>query len=305
MNRRWFIWLITLLLTTGLFLFAADSQAQSEPQWSLTILESDSRHLLLELTLPGFEIETVTYDKVDYQRLAVDQSWSRWGTPGQPLLPIYNVLVGMPWPGDPQVSILDIETELFDNYYLYPTPELAFGHSQGVADFVELFALDQATYDQDVTYPGFLAEATANGFMREQPLFQLRLSPFQFNPVQRWMTVARRMKILVTFPPAPAEPSPTAPVSASFQQSLQRLLINYPALPVAQAIPRPSQAVQTLSNEGSYIIITHPNFFDAVQELATYRTSQGESVVVKKSDEIYAEFSGGTKSAQAIRDYLT
>ena len=54
-----------------------------------------------------------------------------------------------------------------------------------------------------------------------------------------------------------------------------------------------------------YIIITHEDFYDAVQELKTYRESKGLHVEVVKIQDIYDEFSYGIKDAQAIKDFLT
>ena len=52
------------------------------------------------------------------------------------------------------------------------------------------------------------------------------------------------------------------------------------------------------------MIITHPDFFEVAQDYGAYRAGQGESVAVVKSTDIYDQYNGGVKSAEAIRDYL-
>lgn len=54
-----------------------------------------------------------------------------------------------------------------------------------------------------------------------------------------------------------------------------------------------------------YIIITHEDFYDSVQELKAYRESKGLNVEVVKIQDVYDEFSYGIKDAQAIKDFLT
>jgi hypothetical protein len=52
------------------------------------------------------------------------------------------------------------------------------------------------------------------------------------------------------------------------------------------------------------VIVTHPSFAAALAPLVALRQSQGLSVAVVKTDDIYDEFNYGAKSAQAIRDFL-
>ncbi|MCC7203174.1 MAG: hypothetical protein IT393_11015 [Nitrospirae bacterium] len=58
------------------------------------------------------------------------------------------------------------------------------------------------------------------------------------------------------------------------------------------------------SKNGDYIIITHPDFADAIKALAGYRSQQGYSVVTVRINDIYDQFSGGVESPHAIRAYL-
>ncbi len=61
-----------------------------------------------------------------------------------------------------------------------------------------------------------------------------------------------------------------------------------------------------LSNLGAdYIIITHPDFWNAIQPLAVYRALQGNRVQTINVQHIYDTFSYGRVSAEAIRDFLS
>lgn len=52
------------------------------------------------------------------------------------------------------------------------------------------------------------------------------------------------------------------------------------------------------------IIVTHNNFKEAADRLATYRASQGWKITVVRVEDIYKEFYGGEKSPHAIKAFL-
>ena len=58
------------------------------------------------------------------------------------------------------------------------------------------------------------------------------------------------------------------------------------------------------ANGATYVIITHPSFSGPLQTLATHRTSQGETVVTVKTDDVYDEFYHGIYDPRAIRSFL-
>jgi hypothetical protein len=62
--------------------------------------------------------------------------------------------------------------------------------------------------------------------------------------------------------------------------------------------------LKSTSNEADYIIITYPDFEDAVLPLADHRAGQGLRVEVVDVQDIYDEFSYGIFNPRAIRDFL-
>ena len=73
--------------------------------------------------------------------------------------------------------------------------------------------------------------------------------------------------------------------------------------PLSVALDTPS-TWKTPDNGADYLIITHADFKDAVQSLATHRANQGLRVQTVDVQDIYDEFNGGLMSAEAIRDFL-
>ena len=61
---------------------------------------------------------------------------------------------------------------------------------------------------------------------------------------------------------------------------------------------------KSAANGGTYLVITHPDFYNAIQPLATYRASQGETAITVETEDIYDEFNYGIYDPQAIRSFL-
>jgi hypothetical protein len=63
--------------------------------------------------------------------------------------------------------------------------------------------------------------------------------------------------------------------------------------------------LRATTNRADYIVISHPDFLDAIQPLADYRARQGYRVKVVNVQHIYDIFNYGRMSAEAIRDFLS
>jgi len=61
---------------------------------------------------------------------------------------------------------------------------------------------------------------------------------------------------------------------------------------------------RTPFHQADTIIITYPDFIDAIQPLATYRYDQGYNVMMVNVQDVYDEFNDGELSPWAIRDFL-
>lgn len=65
----------------------------------------------------------------------------------------------------------------------------------------------------------------------------------------------------------------------------------------------PNQNLHALEDV-DYIMITHPTFLDVTNDLAAHRRSQGLSVEVVTTNQVYNEFSSGMKDITAIKDFM-
>jgi hypothetical protein len=68
-------------------------------------------------------------------------------------------------------------------------------------------------------------------------------------------------------------------------------------------LDQPSDLIHP-ANGADYLIITHQDFYTAVQPLANDRASRGLRVKMVKVQDVYDEFNFGLLDPQAIRDFL-
>ena len=74
---------------------------------------------------------------------------------------------------------------------------------------------------------------------------------------------------------------------------------------VLTPVLRAAQAYTDItSGTADYLMIAHPDFLAGLAPLVQYHQSRGLVVKVVNVEDIYAQFSGGTFDAQAIRDYV-
>ncbi len=73
--------------------------------------------------------------------------------------------------------------------------------------------------------------------------------------------------------------------------------------PVSIAANRPS-TISARSNAADFVIISHARFVDALAPLVSQRKAQGLETIVVDVDDVYDEYGYGSKSSDAIRDFL-
>lgn len=73
---------------------------------------------------------------------------------------------------------------------------------------------------------------------------------------------------------------------------------------VAQILPMPATTLRAKTNQADYIVITHPDFVEAIRPLAQHREQQGFKTRIVTTTEIYDEFGFGVASPVAIRSFI-
>ena len=100
--------------------FASDEQLQ-EPD--IRIISSSSEQIVIEVSVPDYQIKQVVIDDQTYDRVYVP-GHSQTTEVGKPQVPVIGTLLGIPLTGDFSLEILSIESEVLKGrYMLAPAPQ--------------------------------------------------------------------------------------------------------------------------------------------------------------------------------------
>jgi len=243
--------------------------AQASTDSELRVLSSGPQEIVLALTVPDFQVETILHAGETYQRLIVAGT-TQTLTPGEPQVPQYGALVGLPGLTDVSVEIIEAAPELQSGYHLYPAPdqEMAEDNLIGnvlIGDVQETFALNEARYATNAFYPEQPVEFDYTGQIRDQAVAQVQFYPVQYNPVTGEVRFYSRLVVRLTWD-APLSVATAAQAdSPAVENLLSEMLLNYDDLGRSVAVTASSTGqtglVGTASNDTVKIGITDDGLY--------------------------------------------
>ena len=199
------------------------------------VSRSDLEGVVVEVALPEFEVS----GQVACQLIEV-AGWGQTARPGEPQLPLYGTMVGVPPGATVEVKVLDADQALLPGRYdICPAPTAVVDPGSPGPDGDESYAPphlvgrelveDATVYATNAFYPARLAEVTDDGFIRQQRYVRLAVRPFQYNPVSGQVRAYRHLRIELRFTyPHGQPPALTDAVEpGGFEQILQSALLNY------------------------------------------------------------------------------
>jgi len=186
----------------------------------IDILRTLPDGLIIQFQMPELEIDTRNINGQTFQVLSF-KGCSFTHEVGKAKIPTKVISLGIPTESDPQVSVLDSESDLLTNYKLYPV-EKSVTRREDVDSLSELspgdaspsgihytvgteFVLDQKFYRDTGLYPPALVEIQPTGYVRQQRVARLEIHPIQYIPSTGQLKIHRKLEIKVTFPLAGSE----------------------------------------------------------------------------------------------------
>ncbi|MFC2043559.1 C25 family peptidase propeptide domain-containing protein, partial [Chloroflexota bacterium] len=209
-NLREFLILITLVLAiSGAALLltqaARAGQHESPPpsgiDQGLKVLESHEQSLNLEYTTPEYQVITKIVNGEQCQLLEVEGFGSS-DQIGWPQVPIKGFLIGIPSGEPPTIEVLPEEAVIApETYNLCPVgkPKIADTLNEELRYPGMEYVQDPDGYSIDRFSPENLVELGETGYIRSQRVAQLRLQPFQYNPVSGELRYYKNIRVRVNF----------------------------------------------------------------------------------------------------------
>lgn len=203
------------------------------------VLRSDEQAIELELRVDNFQVETVDHKGQTYQRLIIpDMPHST--IQGEPQVPTYGTLVGIPCAEGVSVEILDAGYETLKGYRLLPAPGLKVMGDILTDGPKETFVINQKVYAADACYPGKAVEISCVGYIRDQAVAQVQFYPVQYNPVTGELRLYSRILARITWGGRHTDVSARIRGdSPAYENMLRSTIVNY------QGLDRPLVGMET------------------------------------------------------------
>lgn len=267
-----FVLMVALLLAAASFALQGDFDWQSlsgQPgdECSVNLVESNTSHVLVEITVPGFWLgKTVaggtTWDSIDLPGIHTQTEI------GLPEVPNIGQMFALPFGTEAVVTIENVEYTTYTGINLVPvqTPEIDMPHNPFA------FRQNDEVYGTNSFFPSYWAEAVSPGTWGGISTDKLLANPFRYNPATGELQVARSISIRIDF--AGSVEAIAFPSTETVRNSASRMLINYDMVDDAASMTTDAEAAE-------YIFVTTDANLSAILPLVEFYQGIGYETSVE------------------------
>ena len=232
------------LLISPLLLEGADQPSARQPS-ELSLLDSTSGRLLLELSVPDFTLEQIEIGEEQYLSLTAG-GLSATGVPGELSIPELGLLVGLPPTGGWSVQVVAAEGKTIPlDLPLAPTLAPVRLGSE-IDPFRPLPRLSsQPAGDAAAAALSLPVIAGDASWMRDLRVLPLRLLPFRYHPDRNELEYLHRLVVEITFDePGPLLAAGGGPRPDSWDDLFEQFVVNYDVARSWRSAAGPARAAQ-------------------------------------------------------------
>jgi hypothetical protein len=297
-----------LFLFIGTFfgiLLIVPSHAESLAE--VTLLESSSQSLTLELTIPEPDLSEKNLSGSVYQAIQIAGT-GYTNEPGKPQLPFRGALIAIPEGSQLQLEILDSDTEIRSGILLPPVPELNSDNDTTIY----IYNKQEKIYQSDSDQPASPVKIGMIGYLREQRVAQIKFFPVLHNPVQQTIKIYKRLKVKVSFTNQTRTGKNSAPVvedSPPFHKMLHSLLINDASSnrvlysisntrTLREDCPLPQAAIKVSINKTGVYAISYADFLELGLDLLGFNAELISKIHMTHENQPVSIFIAGIDDGQ-------
>ena len=218
-----------LFLALMLVLPASAGALSAGSEAGVQLLRSDGQGIVLEVRTPDYELEEMAVHGVACQRIHMPGA-VQGGEAGHPQLPRRILLLGVPPESELTLEVTPLETvPVPGSFAICPAPAAVAEQGEGeLLRYVEReTSPDPVVYGRDDLYPPQVARVSDLGFLRNQRIARLEVSPFQVHPLSGELYHHRRLRVALHFGGQPGALAAAPTESDEFEAVLRSVLVNY------------------------------------------------------------------------------
>lgn len=175
------------------FLFITFFSAFQSYSQIYKIIQSETEYVIIDFNFNStyFVKDTLVEGRTFQKIYGPDLTYRN---PGEPWLPEYSVLAGIPFGSKPTIKVLEQKQQIKKNQFILPYPETDPGLTT-----TEFNNLDQEVYSKNQLFPLSAASLGESYVVRFANIIPITISPFQFNPVTRELIYNYSVRVRIDF----------------------------------------------------------------------------------------------------------
>ncbi len=285
--------LILIFTMSGTFIFG-QTQYHYQDNWGqagLTVISQSSEGIELVYSVSDFSLEPVSINGKMMSSIGLKGIFLP-NNAGAPNVPGVSNYIAIPQSATASIEILDMRTETIQDVDLGPAPRIPKETEDGLE-----YPVNEEIYSNNAFYPSQPALISTPSKMRGVDVVMLGISPFQYNPVTKELTVYKDLRIKVHFSGGNGHFGEDRLRSRWTDPMLSDLILNYDQL---GKVNYNKSNVNTDDVGYEYLIIVPNDAYFSVwaDSIKKFRTEQGILTGIKTLNEV------GGSSTTVIESYI-
>lgn len=249
----------------------------------LSLTQENRNGVSLQYDLHQFSFEPVSYKGEDMAEITIN-GITLPNDAGCPNLPSESRIVAIPQGATARLTVTGYDSETIHNVNIAPARAIQSEDDEPIMDYVK----DAAVYGVNAGFPKNPFQLSETTSLRGVDAVVVSVTPFQYNPVTKDLTVYSHVELELSFEGGKGEFSDSRLRSPYWDAILASELANYDQLPTIDYAARLQQWNRDGANGAEYLIITPNNnaWAPFAKQLKDYRTRQGIITKVYRLDEM-------------------
>ncbi len=233
---------------------------------AIRVLESDSRHTLLKVSVPGFRVIERSRDEEVFQELSLPEHTTTTDI-GKPALPVVRFLVAVPDRDRVTMEVRSGDETVFGGYRVFPFQEPPVDGPAGRNGF----SIDEEAYRSSEPWPSTAALVSDPVIWRHLRLVEVEVIPLTYIGERRELIARSSVTVELTYEPGGTVnviDQPTGRIAGRWERLYSQHVVNYDWIDLERGGGQDNPGTE-------YLIITHPNFEAEIQPLADWHHREG------------------------------
>ncbi|MCB0805148.1 MAG: T9SS type A sorting domain-containing protein [Bacteroidales bacterium] len=289
----------SLLVLTGLFLLIQGISYSQEFEYNdswgqagYTLESQDNNKVTVNYSIENFALTPMQINGEEMLNVELPGQML-WNDEGAPNLPGSGRYIAVPQGAQAVLRIVDARTETISNVSIAPSPRIPWETEDDPLEYNK----DLNIYNVNKAYPAEPIKISDPDQIRGVDVVMLGITPFQYNPVTKELTVYRDIKVEITFNGGSGHFGEDRLRSRWWDVLLSDILLNHESMPKMNY----NHSFQATDDMGCEYLIISPTGADYLQwadSIKVFRTLQGIKTDIVTVDEI------GGNNANTIETYI-